>query len=70
MPAADPAGGQKFWQPGAGTFETLGRTGKDPGSQQWWMPAPALTLDGLVGSGSTPPGPGTPSTFPALTVAP
>lgn len=75
MAATDPQGGQKFWHPFGGTFATIARTGIDPGSQKWWVAAPrgdndaAITLDGLIGT-TTPPGPGTPSGFPALTVAP
>jgi hypothetical protein len=73
MGAANPQGGQKYWHPFGGAFETLERTGIDPGSQKWWVAAPcgdrnaAITLDGLLGSAPVPPV--TPNTFPALTVA-
>jgi len=74
MPAADPAGGQKYWHFDGHTFDTLERSGKDPGDQKWWgvqvLGEPSVfTLGGLVGT-ATPPGPGGGSTFPALTVAP
>lgn len=74
MAAADPAGEQKYWHPYGGSFETLKRTGVDPGSQQWWIARVAVgrneafSLDGLLGT-STPPTPSG-ATFPALTVAP
>ena len=75
MAAADPAGGQKYWHPYGGAFETVERTGLDPGSQKYWGAVPStgpnasFTLDGLLGA-ATPPGPGGGTTFPALTVAP
>lgn len=74
MAAVDPQGGAKYWQQnGQGPFDTLARTGIDPGAQKWWVPSPAqgspdFTLAGLIGSAPTPPTPPT-STFPALTVA-
>lgn len=74
MAAADPAGGQKYWHPYGGAFETLKRTGVDPGSQKWWIAQTqvggnaAFSLDGLLGAGASPPSGG--ATFPALTVAP
>jgi|OpeIllAssembly_1097287.scaffolds.fasta_scaffold98543_2 hypothetical protein len=75
MAAVDPEGAQKYWHPFGGTFATLKRTGLDPGSQKYWVATPrgdndqATTLDGLLGS-TTPPTPGGPTGFPALTVAP
>lgn len=73
MAADDPQGGQKYWHPHYGPFETVEGTGRDPGSQKWWIAFPqagpngSFTLDGLLGT-ATPPTPAA-STFPALTVA-
>lgn len=72
MSATDPQGAQKFWHQYDGSFETVARTGVDPGSQKWWLASmytfgeEVLSLDGLIGSAPPP----AVSTFPALTVAP